>query len=276
MEITNNINLNCKDWLNHVQNILKSDGFCLVDNVIDIQSCEFGIKALKSSYKKIENLIGKDRLNFAGEVGVVRAPMAFDSYFFTLLENKIIQIISEYLVDHTSILHLQNGFIFPKYKPDKDVSNFQNTFHTDYPRYHNGYIASINILITFVDINESDEIFYVVKNTHQSKQKPSQEYCSKNKISISAKAGSILIFDSTLFHCAGRNMTDGNWYGVNHQFTRSFMKQQLDYVRVLGHKICLEQTDRVQQMLGYYTRVPTCLDDYYKEPKKRLYRGNQG
>ena len=54
------------------------------------------------------------------------------------------------------------------------------------------------------------------------------------------------------------------------------MKQQLDYVRVLGDKICLEQKDRVQQMLGYYTRVPTNLDDYYKEPSKRLYRSNQG
>ena len=272
----NNTNLDNKNLLNNIQNLITNEGFCVVENVIDIQSCEFGIEALKSSYKQIETLIGQDRLNLAGEVGVVRAPMAFDPYFFTLLENKTIQTISENIIDNTSILHLQNGFIFPKYNPNNEVSNFQNTFHADYPRYHNGYIASLNVLITFIDIDENDEIFYVVKSTHQSKNKPSQEYCSKNKISISAKAGSILVFDSTLWHCAGPNKKDSNWYGVNHQFTRSFMKQQLDYVRVLGDKICLEQKDRVQQMLGYYTRVPTNLDDYYKEPSKRLYRSNQG
>ena len=85
----NNINLDQREWLNDVQNILISDGFCVVENVIDIQSCELGIDALKSSYKQIKNLIGQERLNLAGEVGVVRAPMAFDPYFFTLLENKL-------------------------------------------------------------------------------------------------------------------------------------------------------------------------------------------
>ena len=141
--------------------MITNEGFCVVENVIDIQSCEFGIEALKSSYKQIETLIGQDRLNLAGEVGVVRAPMAFDP-IFTLLENNNSDY-SENIIDNTSILHLQNGFIFPKYNPNNEVSNFQNTFHADYPRYHNGYIASLNVLITFIDIDENDEIFYVVK-----------------------------------------------------------------------------------------------------------------
>ena len=270
------INTDCKDWLNEVQDSLRTVGFCVVDNVIDLQSCESGIKALRLSYAQVKDLVGQERLNAAGEEGVIRAPMAFEDFFYTLLKNKTIQSVSENIVDDTSILHLQNGFIFPKYDPSKKVSNFQYTFHSDYPRNHNGYVASVNILITFSDINEGDEIFYVVPGTHQSKHNLSQEYCSKNKISISAKAGSILVFDSTLWHCGGPNKTDGNWYGVNHQFTSSFMKQQLDYVRILGDQACLEQQSRVQQMLGYYTRVVTSLDDYYQPASKRLYRSGQG
>ena len=140
----------------------------------------------------------------------------------------------------------------------------------------NDYVSSINVLVTFTDIKSTDEIFYVVPNTHHSKNEISQEYCNKNKISITAKAGSILVFDSTLLHCGGPNRSADNWYGVNHQFTRSFIKQQIDYTRLLGKELILQQKPRIQQMLGYYTRVVTSLDEYYQPTEKRLYRAKQG
>ena len=134
----------------------------------------------------------------------------------------------------------------------------------------------LNGELRFYDIKAEDEIFYVIPKTHHLNFKPSQEYCHKNKISISAKAGSILVFDSTLWHCGGPNHSKGSWFGVNHQFTKSFLKQQIDYVRLLGEETVLQQSPRVQQMLGYYTRVVTSLDEYYQPNEKRLYRANQG
>ncbi len=41
---------------------------------------------------------------------------------------------------------------------------------------------------------------------------------------------------------------------INHQFTRSFFKQQIDYVRALGDAVVLEQPARTQQPLGWYSR----------------------
>ncbi|COW30884.1 Uncharacterised protein [Mycobacterium tuberculosis] len=63
---------------------------------------------------------------------------------------------------------------------------------------------------------------------------------------------------------------------INHQFTRSFFKQQIDYVRALGDAVVLEQPARTQQLLGWYSRVVTNLDEYYQPPDKRLYRKGQG
>jgi len=37
---------------------------------------------------------------------------------------------------------------------------------------------------------------------------------------------------------------------INHQFTRSFFKQQIDYIRALGDAVILEQPARTQQLLG--------------------------
>jgi ectoine hydroxylase-related dioxygenase (phytanoyl-CoA dioxygenase family) len=63
---------------------------------------------------------------------------------------------------------------------------------------------------------------------------------------------------------------------VNQQFTRSYVKQQIDYVRALGDPAILALPARSQQLLGYYTRVVTSLDEYYRTGDERLYRAGQG
>ena len=63
---------------------------------------------------------------------------------------------------------------------------------------------------------------------------------------------------------------------INQQFTRSWVKQQIDYVRALGDDVVLAQSDRTQQLLGWYTRVVTHLDEFYVPPEQRLYRSGQG
>jgi ectoine hydroxylase-related dioxygenase (phytanoyl-CoA dioxygenase family) len=84
------------------------------------------------------------------------------------------------------------------------------------------------------------------------------------------------VFDSTLWHAAGRNESDRDRLGINLQFTRSFIKQQVDYVRALGDELVERQPPRTQQLLGWYTRVVTSLDEYYQPAERRLYRSGQG
>jgi ectoine hydroxylase-related dioxygenase (phytanoyl-CoA dioxygenase family) len=55
-----------------------------------------------------------------------------------------------------------------------------------------------------------------------------------------------------------------------------FSKQQIDYVRALGDEFVQSFVPRTQQLLGWYTRVPASLDEYYQPPDKRLYRSGQG
>ena len=63
---------------------------------------------------------------------------------------------------------------------------------------------------------------------------------------------------------------------MNHQWTKSFLKQQIDYVRALGNDLVVTQPPRTQQLLGWYTRVVTSLDDFYRPQDERLYRSGQG
>ena len=86
----------------------------------------------------------------------------------------------------------------------------------------------------------------------------------------------MIVFDSTLWHAAGENVSGRDRLAINQQFTRSYVKQQVDYVRALGDGVVLSQNDRTQQLLGWYTRVVSSLDEFYQPPEDRLYRSGQG
>ena len=86
----------------------------------------------------------------------------------------------------------------------------------------------------------------------------------------------MILFDSTLYHAAGFNCSGSDRFAVNHQFTRSFFKQQMDYSHALDEAVIAQLPARSQQLLGWYTRVPKSLDEYYQPKEQRLYRAGQG
>ena len=91
-----------------------------------------------------------------------------------------------------------------------------------------------------------------------------------------APAGSMIVFDSTLWHRAGVNTSGSDRLAINHQFTRSFLKRQIEYVRALGDHLVMEQRSRTRQLLGWPTRVVTSLDELYRPEAERLYQKGQG
>ena len=54
-------------------------------------------------------------------------------------------------------------------------------------------------------------------------------------------AGSMLVFDSTLWHAAAVNRSGHDRLAINQQFTRPFITPQIDYVRALGDEMVLRR-----------------------------------
>jgi ectoine hydroxylase-related dioxygenase (phytanoyl-CoA dioxygenase family) len=173
-------------------------------------------------------------------------------------------------------MHLQNGFILPSFPKTQTPTVFQNRFHMDFPRVFNGYLASINLFFAIDAFTAENGGTLIVPGTHQKTATPAREYLEAAAVPVECTAGSMLVFDSTLWHAAGVNVSGADRLGINHQFTRSFLKQQIDYVRALGETTVLAQPARTQQLLGWYTRVVTSLDEYYRPEHDRLYRQGQG
>jgi len=261
-------------WLEKTIGSLRHVGFAVVTGVLDDNQIETTRDAMYRVQQAIRDDIGADRLQRAGEHGVLRNMVAYDDHFLRLLELPEMLAVVDAAIAPTAILHLQNGFILPS--AEDETTSFQHTFHMDFPRYMNGYVASVNVMLAIDAYTAENGGTIVAPGTHQRPERPSDAYLDAAGTAVECPAGSMVVFDSTLWHAAGQNRSGRDRLGINHQFTRSFIKQQVDYVRALGDDVVERQPPRTQQLLGWYTRVVTSLDEYYQPPEKRRYRSGQG
>lgn len=254
---------------------LRYQGYAIVPDVVPPQLLAQTRAALYHAKAEVESRVGEDRLRRAGERGVVRIPFLFDDVFYRYLELPEALHVADQVVGETSILHLMNGFVLPSETPSGNAI-FQQTFHPDFPRYLNGYVASVNVFVAVDAFTPENGATLVVPGTHQRSSAPDVEYMRANAVPVCANAGSLLLFDSTLWHAAGINTSGKDRLAINMQFTKSWIKQQIDYVRAIGEQKLETLAPRTQQLLGWYTRVVTSLDEYYQPEEKRLYRRGQG
>ena len=262
-------------WVDRIVESLSYAGVGVVDGVLDAGEVQDTRAALYAVQERIDAEIGRERLTAAGEVGVLRLALRYDDRLFRLLELPEVLAIVDATVSETAILHLQNGLVLPPVEQDApDV--FQTRFHRDFPRILNGYLMSVNTFFALDEFTVASGGTMFVPGTHQVEEKPSDAYLEAASITATCAPGSMIVFDSTIWHAAGANRSGADRLAVNQQFTRSYVKQQIDYVRALGDDVVAAQAPRTQQLLGWYTRVVTCLDEFYRPADERLYRGGQG
>jgi ectoine hydroxylase-related dioxygenase (phytanoyl-CoA dioxygenase family) len=264
------------DWLQRTLDDVRETGFSIVTGVLDSSFLDQTRAAMYRVQEKLISDVGAERLQRAGELGVLRLMPQYDPFFLRFLEIPEVLSFIDHTVSETAILHTQNGFILPSIANGAAPEIFQNSFHRDFPRVLNGYVASINVMFAIDQFSAENGATLVVPRTHQAIEIPDQQYLKENAIPVECPAGSMFVFDSTLWHAAGANTSGADRLAINHQFTRSYIKQQIDYVRALGSTVLVAQKPRTQQLLGWYTRVVTSLDEYYRPEDERLYRRGQG
>src|ERR1700677_1169906 len=131
-------------WLEKTLVAIESQGVAIIDSVLDLDFVAKTKEAMYETQKKILAELGKERLERAGELGVLRFMMKYESFFFKYLEIPEVLEIIDKTITSTAILHTQNGFILPSYTKDKTPKVFQNQFHMDFPRVFQNYLASMN------------------------------------------------------------------------------------------------------------------------------------
>ena len=116
---------------------------------------------------------------------------------------------------------------------------------------------------------------FLLPKSHLNEEKPSNEYFYSNAIQVTGKSGDILIFDSNIWHSSAPNYTENDRLAIPFTLSKSHMKQLLDYPRAIGYDKIDSFSTELQKLLGYYSRVPSSMDEWYQPEEKRLYKKNQ-
>jgi ectoine hydroxylase-related dioxygenase (phytanoyl-CoA dioxygenase family) len=263
-------------WLEDTLRAVREVGYAVVESVLDQAFLSETRAEMYRAQKEILRDVGQERLARAGELGVLRLMMKYAPHFLRFLEVPELLAVVDATVSPTAIMHLQNGFILPSFPTGQVPTVSQNSYHQDFPRVLGGYLASVNCFFAIDAFTVDNGATLVVPGTHQKSARPDAAVLASAAIPVECPAGSLVVFDSTLWHAAGHNVSGRDRLAINHQFTRSYIKQQIDYVRALGPTVVEVLPPRSQQLLGWYTRVVTSLDEYYQPEDRRLYRKGQG
>lgn len=268
------IERNVSNDYSDLKRILDRDGVVVVKDFLDPDMVQEIRSGVKLSLRSVRESVGLERLKAAGEIGVVRAPMKQSPSLLSLLHDSFLRGVALSLLGKGVICHLMNGLVLePHTLGIHEV--FQGRYHQDFPRYLNGYKASINTFLCLDDFSVANGATRFIVGSHLLQEAPRLDEEIRAE-TAEARAGSLIVFDSTVWHSAGENITTSNRIGLNVQWTRSFIKQQIDLVRYLGEEYCKTLDESIQASLGMHSRVVTSLDEYYLPNEQRLYRAGQG
>lgn len=158
----------------------------------------------------------------------------------------------------------------------KNYTAYVGRVHRDVRFFTHGQPLMLNMLIALDDFTVDNGATHVLSGSHLRDERPTDEQFFRDAERILVPAGTVVLFDSNLWHAAGVNHTDSQRRALTLTFTRPFMKQQLDYPRLFGNDEGDKHSPVLRQLLGYNSRVPASLDEWYQPPERRFYRPDQG
>lgn len=194
----------------------------------------------------------------------------FIQFLQTLLDNGFIQTLQDNFFHSKCIL---NSFSALNNLPNQP--NFSALVHRDLRFYSGEFPVMVNCLIMIDDFTIENGATYLLPKSHLDKRKPSDEEFFHNAIQAIGKSGDILIFNSNVWHSAAPNKTNSNRRAIPFTVSKSFMKQLLDYPRAIGYDKIESFSYELQQLIGYHSRVPASLDEWYQPEENRFYKKDQ-
>ena len=241
-------------------------GFSIVENVVDAEE----VILLKNQLKTALEEDAKEYGHLPGKKDNLIVDLTTrGSAFVKLLENEKMQrVFSHFLGDDCILYSYTSSILKPDDKPG--ASNI----HTDSKRfpYVPGYHFGLLMNLALDDFTEENGATYHLSGSHKIKEMPSEGEFSKNSIRAVRKAGDAIFFHPLCWHAGGVNKTNEIRHAVTPYACRSFMKQRLDFPRMVTPEVSSWLGERGRVFLGFNSRVPTNLFEYYLPQEERLYK----
>jgi ectoine hydroxylase-related dioxygenase (phytanoyl-CoA dioxygenase family) len=252
---------------------LKEKGYTILRNQIDEKWLNLLTKEVDRAFVEHRNvqLANGNDINTDGvALHVLLSSPLFIEFLQTLLDNGFIQSLQDNFFHSKCIVNSLSALNNLPNQP-----NFSAVVHRDLRFYSGDFPIMLNCLLLVDDFTVENGGTYLLTGSHLEERKPTDEEFFSNAIQATGRRGDIVVFNANVWHSSAPNTTQEDRRAIPFTISKSFMKQLLDYPRAIGYGKMDTFTPEMQQLLGYYSRVPASLDEWYQPEDNRYYKKDQ-
>ena len=248
---------------------LRTRGFSLLEGVVDLQECLSMKESMLAATNEFQPVDGVER-SFLDRYQI-HDLLNKDLRFARLLEDPRLQnLLASFLGPFWTMYAATSSAVPPHGK------NYANRIHNDTARFSRDYIFNIGVIWTLDEYTEKNGALRVLPASHHLEAAPSEEYFEENAQPVLCPPGTLIFFHAGLYHRAGENRTD-NWRcSMTMNACRSFMKPRMDWTKFIDSEIVGVLNNQAKRILGFDSRVPASLEEFFLPENERLYKTGQG
>ena len=229
---------------------IQLQGYAVIPDILS----EEELKIIRSKIDEIYEIqikeVGDEKLlEKINDSNNARCPLVYDEIFLTHVaaNKKVLDVVKGILGEYFTLM-LQNAVIN---KPVTEKKANAWAYHRDlnYQHFTSSRPLSISALFCIDNFSEVTGGTYVLPYTQKFEKCPSVEYIQQHEMVINANAGSVIIFDSMMFHRAGLNSSENVRRAINNMYTVPFIKQQISFPAALKGKY--KEDPFYNRFLGY-------------------------
>ena len=253
------MNSNIKKKVNNHIKDLKINGITYIHNAFTAKECKFYINRFENLLKKFE----KKYKRLGDKCQVIQNYFLYDKLLVNLIYHKKIDQILKKAIDENYVLinsSLTNRVLRKSESKKKlHLGDLGTSWHHDsriigQKRLDKGFsFIAVMMFNDFVKNNGST--LYIPKSHLVRDKKPIRHYNYKCE-QIIAKAGTIAIIDTGLWHKASDNLSKKNRWSLFCYYGPWFMKPYYNFPEMLGNNFKRKINYKLQKLLHYHSTPP--------------------
>jgi ectoine hydroxylase-related dioxygenase (phytanoyl-CoA dioxygenase family) len=243
-------------------------GYTIVPDALTESELETARRKVDEIYRRqTEEVGGENELKKFNDAYTARALLAYDEFFLGVATNPKVLPIVEALLGDYYILMLQNGIInVPAVGGEQNAGSWHRDLN--YQHFVSSRPLSVSALFCVDEFSSETGGTHVLPGSHKMEIFPSEATVLSNERTITAPAGSVIVFDSMLFHRGGLNRSANTRRALNHMYTLPLIRQQISFPRMLGGKF--SEDAFLRRFLGYEAETADNVRDWREERKARI------
>ena len=257
----------------NIANTLKSldeDGIAIVENLLSQNECNY-------FKKKVINILNDRKKNnlYVGNnlYQVIENFFAFDKTLFDLIFFDVVDQVLNNVIDTDYVLIsscARNSFI------DKGVTTMSKTsgvgWHTDTRYVNKKKISPSMIYGTILNLEDwtlDGGVTEYIPKSHKKNYKPKRDFHYNNAKKLVIKSGSLVFFDSALWHKAGTATNVSRW-AIFSIYGPWFMKPYFQFNKLVKKNEIKDLHPKISQLLHFESTPPTHHNERNLATLKRI------